>query len=76
MTPWDNFPILLYVTKGNQMNDENLFTTRKLRIVLFNIKDQEMTVRELREILYQMNAQDETVPYSLISGLYNQAKSK
>lgn len=55
---------------------ENSITSRQLRSILFNVKDQEMTVRELRAILFNMNAQDETVPYSLVSEIHNQNKKK
>jgi hypothetical protein len=65
-----------YIKTAEAIEFKNSITTRQLRHIIQDIQDSEMTVRDLLKILYQMNAQDETVPYSLISGLYNKDKKK
>ncbi len=49
---------------------ENAITARQLRLILFNVQNGDMTVKELRQILFDL-PQDEVINYSKVETEYN-----
>lgn len=55
------YNISMQTQNNNNKKEKNTMTTRELRQMLFNVKNQDLTVRELRQKLFEVVAQDEKI---------------